>query len=168
VKKINSVPVSPFASQLYLLDEFNNGYVMAIGTESPQIYDTYFAEKPKLEVKAHFDAFAITNDDGRLRPIPSPITASNEMVIGATSCDNTGQMLFLAIQEWSWNERQGQFVCRPIVKQFGISANGFRLIHTSSIGVTYPTFMEQFGDGLYVYGVDFDGLPQLEIFRVSK
>jgi hypothetical protein len=168
VKRIDSVPVSPFATELYLLDEFNNGFVLAVGTEEPRVCETYFSARPKLEVKAHFDAFAVVNYDGTLRPIPAPITSGKEMVVAVTSCDNVGQMLYLAIQEWSWNERQGQFVSRPIIKQFGLSAGGFRLLQAANTGITYPTFMEQFGDGLYVYGFDFDGKPQLEIFQVSK
>ncbi|NTW22948.1 hypothetical protein HGA34_05445 [Candidatus Falkowbacteria bacterium] len=168
VEKINSVPVSPFAAELYLLDEFNDGYVMAMGTEEPKISETYPFSRPKLEVRAYFDAFAITRDHGKLKPIQAPITSSKEMVVAVTSCDNVGQMFHIAEQEWFWNERQGQFVSRPVIKQFGMTRNGFSLLQATATGITYPTFMEQFGDSLCVYGFDFDGKPQLEIFQVTK
>lgn len=166
VSKIGSVPVGPFVSTLFLLDDFNDGFVLAMGTEEPKLRESYFFSRPKLEVKAFFEAFAITNDYGKLRPISPPASSSREMVVAAASSDNTGLSLYLAIQEWSWNQQQRAYASRPVIKKFDVTPGGFSLSSAVGTGVTYPVFLEQYGDRLHVYGFDFDGLPLLEIFQI--
>lgn len=164
VEKLVSAPVGPFVSNLALLDEFNNGFLLAMGTEEPKLYETYLSSRPKLEVKAYFEAFAIDND-GRLRPINPPTTSNKEMVVAVASSEDSGS-LYLAVQEWFWSQQQGTYACRPIIKKFDVSSGGFRPSGSAGTGVTYPVFMQQLGDGLYVYGPDFDGVQRLEVFQI--
>lgn len=164
-KRMASVPVNPYATELYLFDEFNDGVILAMGTEEPRVYESYYRSKPKLEVKSYFDAYAVTFDRGNLRSISAPSLSGKEMIVAVSNGDGSSRSLYLAAQNYSWDQRQGQFVSRPIIKKFEVSGRGFRQTFASPTAVTYPMFLQETGDGVNVFGQDFDNQPLVEIFK---
>jgi len=164
ISRVTSVPVNPYATELYVFDEFNDGFVLAMGTLEPRVYETYYQSKPKLEIKSYFDAFVITNDNGNLRSIPAPALSDKEMMVSLANDDSSGQLLYMATQRFAWNQQQGQFTTSPFIKQFEATTGGFRQLSVVPTRVMYPRFLQQTGQGLFVFGQDFDGVNQLEVF----